>query len=31
MLSPWTGFAVFSACAAVVLATGFILISRRDA
>jgi hypothetical protein len=31
MLGPWTGFAVFSAYAALALATGFILISRRDA
>jgi hypothetical protein len=31
MLGPWTGFAVFSAYAALALAAGFILISRRDA
>jgi hypothetical protein len=31
MLAPWPSFAVFSLYAAVALATGFILITRRDA
>jgi ABC-2 type transport system permease protein len=31
MLTPWTGFAVFCAYAAVALAAGFTLITRRDA
>ena len=30
MLGPWAGFAVFSAYAALALAAGFTLISRRD-
>lgn len=31
MLGPWTGLAVFTAYAALALAAGFILITRRDA
>ena len=31
MLSPWTGLAVFTAYAALALAAGFTLITRRDA
>jgi hypothetical protein len=31
MLGPWPSFAVFSLYAVAALATGFVLITRRDA